>query len=368
MTGIQRVGMEIIKEVMIQEPERVGLVKIAKIAGRFEPLRKPPSFLYPREDSETLHRFDAQRSPNQTSEVTKPGDFLVAIGASWPHWYFIRSARKAKRRHLKLAIMVHDLLPLTHPQFFKPRDVIAFRNGLESLAGLIDLFLVSSKDVAILLNRHFVSRNWPIPRIDVIRFGAGFAVPQHVASIPSWEAPYVLLVSTLEVRKNHLLMVRIWKRLIACYGATKVPQLVFVGRRGWLVDELMNELERTQFLFGKITWRSDVDDSGLSSAYDHCLFTIFPSRGEGWGLPLTESLRHGKFCLSSNRNSLPEAGGNFAEYFDPENFDDAYHKVERVLFEPGYLAKRTAEIRNGFVSPSWSDTARSLLQALKRTD
>src|SRR5262249_24088203 len=49
--------------------------------------------------------------------------------------------------------------------------------------------------------------------------------------------PFVLFVSTLEVRKNHRLLFQVWRRLLAAHGAERVPDLVFVGKRGWLVDD-----------------------------------------------------------------------------------------------------------------------------------
>jgi glycosyltransferase involved in cell wall biosynthesis len=358
VTGIQRVGKEIIREVLSQAPERIGLVRIAKVAGRFEPLAVIPPYL-------STH-LDIGRSRTSIPKKMLAGDFLIEIGAAWPHWHFARSARKAKRQGLKLAIMAHDLLPLTHPQFFSRHDAAAFAKGLERLEGTIDMILVSSRDVAGQLQRYFANRRWPTPPVERIPFGAGFSFPPSAAPIRLWEGPYVLFVSTLEVRKNHLLMVRVWERLIATHGTDAIPQLVFVGRKGWLVEELLNDLKRTQFLSNKIIWRSNLDDADLSAAYDHCLFTVYPSLGEGWGLPVTESLKHGKFSVSSNRNSLPEAGGSYVDYFDPDDFDDAYRKIERPLFEGNYLERRTAEITNGFVAPTWTDTARALLQALDR--
>jgi glycosyltransferase involved in cell wall biosynthesis len=71
-------------------------------------------------------------------------------------------------------------------------------------------------------------------------------------------------------------------------------------------------------------------------------FTVFPSLCEGWGLPIAESLAHGKFFVASNRTSIPEVGGDLIDYFDPSDDDDALAKIERLLFEPGYLAAREA--------------------------
>ena len=128
---------------------------------------------------------------------------------------------------------------------------------------------------------------------------------------------YVLYVSTLDVRKNHRLLFQVWKRLIAKHGADAVPDLVCVGRKGALTDDFLSELENARHLGGRIVVEHDVDDAGLARLYAGCLFTVFPSIAEGWGIPVTESLAHGKYCVASNASSLPEVGGDLIDYHDP---------------------------------------------------
>lgn len=65
-----------------------------------------------------------------------------------------------------------------------------------------------------------------------------------------------------------------------------------------------------------------ISDADLAALYSACLFTLYPSVYEGWGLPVWEGLGNGKFCLSSNQGSLPEAGEEFADYADPWNVDE----------------------------------------------
>ncbi len=81
---------------------------------------------------------------------------------------------------------------------------------------------------------------------------------------------------------------------------------------------------------------------------------------------MAESLKHGKFCVSSNSSSLPEVGGDLVDYFDPADEDGAFARIERVLFEPGYLAAREAHIRMNYRPPSWADCARDLVDAIDR--
>jgi glycosyltransferase involved in cell wall biosynthesis len=156
----------------------------------------------------------------------------------------------------------------------------------------------------------------------------------------------------------------VWRRLIARHGPEPVPALIFAGQLGWMVDDLLADLAASGYLGGKIEHRPGLSDEELDEAYRSCLFTVFPSLCEGWGLPIAESLAHGKFCVASNRTSIPEVGGDLIDYFDPSDDDDALAKIERLLFEPCYLAATQARLRAEYRPRTWADCARALVRKL----
>jgi glycosyltransferase involved in cell wall biosynthesis len=202
-----------------------------------------------------------------------------------------------------------------------------------------------------------------------LELGSGFgdrltAGEQAMVSLPP---RYVLFVSTIEARKNHRLVVRVWQRLLERHGADLVPNLIFAGKIGWLVDDLLAELEASDYLNGKIILLRSLSDADLQQAYRSCLFTVFPSLSEGWGLPIAESLAHGKFCVASNHTSIPEAGGDLIDYFDPLNEDDALAKIERPFIDPNYLAAREAQLRAEYRPRTWEDCVRALVGAVDET-
>ena len=131
-----------------------------------------------------------------------------------------------------------------------------------------------------------------------------------------------------------------------------------------MVDGLLAALAACNYLDGKIKLVHGLSDTELRQAYRSCLFTIFPSLCEGWGLPIAESLVQGKFCVASNRTSIPEVGGDFVDYFDPTNDDDALAKIERLLFDPAYLAAREARLQAEYRPRSWADCVHALLGKL----
>ena len=109
----------------------------------------------------------------------------------------------------------------------------------------------------------------------------------------------------------------------------------------------------------------DPSDADLTALYRGCLFTVFPSLYEGWGLPVTESLAFGKPCVVAAVASLPEAGGDLARYFDPDNLHDAVGVIRAVLQDRPGLAAWEARVRREFRPVPWSASAEAVLRALE---
>jgi glycosyltransferase involved in cell wall biosynthesis len=131
---------------------------------------------------------------------------------------------------------------------------------------------------------------------------------------------------------------------------------------GWLVADLMQQLENTAWLDGKIRLVQDPTDAELRALYSGCLFTLFPSLYEGWGLPVTESLAFGKPCIASNRTSLPEAGGRLARYFDPDDLHDAYRVIRAAIEDRHGLAAWEQRVVREFRPVSWEETAEAIMR------
>lgn len=297
----------------------------------------------------------------------QPGDVLVSLGASWGFPHYLKHIAKAKQRYgVRFAILVHDLLPIENQHFFERWYVDQFRNWLSDALSHADMVLTISNYSRSALVRRVAETKGGAPRVEVLKLGATINRQPAADARTEMKLPprFALFVSTIEVRKNHRLLVRVWQRLIERHGEDAVPALIFAGQIGWLVDDLLTELAESDYLNGKIQIVPKLSDGELCQAYRACLFTIFPSLCEGWGMPIAESLAHGKFCVASNRASIPEVGGDLVDYFDPSNEDDALAKIERLLLDPGYLAAREARLRAEYVAPTWTDCVRSLIGKL----
>jgi glycosyltransferase involved in cell wall biosynthesis len=305
---------------------------------------------------------------NRFERLVRRGDIIVSLGAGWGIPGYMKHIAEVKRRYgIKFSIFVHDVLPIEYQSFFEPRHAVQFRNWLQEAIPVADVVLTNSKYSRAALSALAAKSGWRLPRVEILQLGSGFADRptargQPMASLP---ARYVLFVSTIEIRKNHRLLVRVWQRLVERHGADLVPALIFVGQIGWSFDGLLADLKASEHLNGKIILLRSLSDAELQQTYRCCLFTVFPSLCEGWGLPIAESLAHGKFCVASNRTSIPEVGGNLIDYFDPSDEEDALAKIERPLIDPGYLAAREAQVRAEYPRPTWADCVHALIRALE---
>ena len=258
--------------------------------------------------------------------LARPGDVLATFGAPWfgsAHPALLRDART--RLGLRVALLLHDIIPLRRPEWCDPAMTALFRDWFHAAVPQAEFLFAVSRATADDVRRQAAEAGMQLAApVTPVPAGSGFTPPAAPGGARASRLPapgtYVLFVSTLEARKNHVLLVRAWRHLLEQSPDAQVPQLVFAGRLGFMVADLLTELRNSRFLGGKVVLIEHPDDAELASLYRGCLFTVFPSLYEGWGLPVTESLAFGKPCLAAGTTSLPEAGGGLARYFDPEAY------------------------------------------------
>jgi glycosyltransferase involved in cell wall biosynthesis len=297
----------------------------------------------------------------------QPGDMVVSLGAGWGFPHYMKHVADAKRRYgIRFSILIYDLIPIENPSFVEQQHVVQFRKWLGDAIPVADVVLTISRHSRDALIKWAAEAGCRLPRVDIVELGSGLSdrpmdADEEVISFPR---PFVLFVSTIEVRKNHRLLVRVWRALLERHGVDAVPTLVFAGQIGWLVDDLLADLAASRYLGGKIMLMPGLSEAELHQAYRSCLFTVFPSLCEGWGLPVAESLVQGKFCVASSATSIPEVGGDLIDYFDPTDDDDAFAKIERVVLDPAYLAARETRLRAEYRPRTWADCVLALVGKL----
>jgi glycosyltransferase involved in cell wall biosynthesis len=306
-------------------------------------------------------------SESSFADLAAPGDILLMLGATWSHPDYGRLVkRQCKANGLQFALLFHDLIPLRCPEWCNHLVVRDFRKWIDQVLPLCDVVFAVSRATASDVASYAQERGIPLPS-PVVTLPIGSGLRQQLEARSSrlpQPSSYALIVSTIEARKNHLLLFRVWRRLLEELPRERVPTLVFAGRIGWLVADLMQQIANTDNLDGKLILIESPSDAEVAALYDGCLFTLFPSFYEGWGLPVTESLAFGKPCLIANRTSLPEAGGNLVRSFDPDNLHDAYVVIRNAIEDRAGLARWEAQIRREFEPVPWSATVDALLAGL----
>ena len=301
------------------------------------------------------------------------GDVFFSIGLQWHHGA-IHAYRLKQSTGVRVVEFCHDTIPVDHPEHSGSTKQ-PFGEYFACLAHTANLIATNSDS-----SRHdlhaFFERVGILsePALRTVRL----ASPKTheivaVESLAPLEAEtldrlargngHVLYVSTFEVRKNHRLLLQLWKDFYKERGDA-CPTLVLVGMFGWGVDDLRNEMVASDvWASGKIVLLHDVSDALLAHLYRSCLFTVFPSLYEGWGLAANESLAYGKLVIASDAPALREATQGLCPTIYPLDYPRWREVVMHYIDDAGARTEAEARIRAAFVPRHWDEFSREILAA-----
>lgn len=296
---------------------------------------------------------------------------IVSGGLDWEH-KDVRAIYKAKRRiGFRYAAIIYDLIPILYPHFVVPAYVDLLNDYFGELFWTADAALCISactqRDMLGFCEDNGVpppaSAHFPLGS-DLPSGGAVEAAdPHHLLEGKS----YAIFVSTIETRKNHRLLYQAWDYCLRrgmIDGET--CRLVFVGRPGWNIGDLMHEMQANPVTRDTIVTLSNVSDAELSALYAHAAFGLFPSHYEGYGLSLAELLSLGKVCLSSDGGALPEVGGGLVTYRDPSDVIGWAHALAELFNDPAGRAAMEARIKAEYAPVTWDHAAAAFYDRLHR--
>lgn len=207
--------------------------------------------------------------------------------------------------------------------------------------------------------------------VQVVPLGYDFQLAAEGSSLPlprGLESDrFALLVATIEPRKGHALLLRIWRRLLD----DGVPQrlnfkLVFVGRVGWKVDDLLQQLEESSRPGGMLVHFDYLPDADLATLYRNAAFCVLPSIVEGFGLPVIEAFSFGKAMLVSDGGALPEIVGDLSPMLDPADEDAWYVAMRCWIEDPAARRDYETRIRSRFSHPTWERAAAQFFAAVAK--
>lgn len=304
---------------------------------------------------------DTGRSGRRLSAPSlRPEDRILMLAPNFRNEPYIAYLAARKAAGNRVFQMIHDVIPLLRPDLAKPGHDAEFRDFLDRTPAYVSDFLCVSyqteadlREVLPAAGREIPTRVVPLAHEFMGEVEDGTAIGPAVRALA--ERPFSLCVGTMELRKNTLVLCKVWAGLRQDLGHD-LPRLVLAGHRGWRAEELFEWLGGSGEAGDQIAIVERPSDAELAFLYRHCRFTVFPSLYEGWGLPIGESLWFGKPCIASNSSSMPQVGGDLADYIDPHDLDGMGRAIARLITEPAALEAREAAIRAAPLR-RWGDVA-----------
>ncbi len=269
------------------------------------------------------------------------------------------------RTGTKLLFFVHDLIPITHPEYVRRGQAKRHRRRIDTVGDLADAVIVNSEATKKEL-LFYLKNKASLPVVYVIHLGVTnhVALPGHRVYKVENTFPYFLCLATIEPRKNHLLLLNLWRSLIA--ETLLMPRLIIVGRRGWENEMVLDMLERCESLSGIVEERRSVSDDELNILMRGARALLLPSFAEGYGLPVPEALGAGTPVICSDLPALREVGGDIPEYVDP--LDGAGWRRAILDYTAASSPRRAAQCERilSWSSPRWDTHFNQVHDIIKR--
>lgn len=348
-TGVDRVNLEYVRHFV------AGAQALVRLAGRWIVL--PPSdservftaLLRPDSEGARVLRWAVGRRYALPWGRSRGPSVLLHTGHSGlEHPSY---ATEVRRHGWKPIFFLHDLIPITHPEYCRPGESERHRRRVQTMVTTGQGVIVNSATTRDALSSWAQIQGWPLP--------PSMIAPLAPAQLPTpsgvrpFAEPYFVILGTIEPRKNHLLLLQLWRQLIAELGPA-APRLVVIGQRGWECEQVVDMLERCEALKGTVVELSECDDAALATWLHHAHALLFPSFVEGFGIPLVEALSLGTPVIASDLPVFREIAGDIPDYLGPLDGPGWRHAVLDYLRPDSAVRRAQLARMTGFVAQTWS--------------
>ncbi|WP_339609052.1 glycosyltransferase family 1 protein [uncultured Planktosalinus sp.] len=214
---------------------------------------------------------------------------------------------------IKRVTVIHDLTPILFPEYHRFFSWFLQKLFLGKIIAKADLLIANSNYTKQDILKHYTNSKDKVVKIypDSTLSNKNEHLPLKVP----FNFPYFLTVGTIEPRKNHLLLLEafeIFKKNNPEY------KLIIAGAKGWKSNIIYEKISNHTFK-DDIIFTGFVDNETLCSLYQNATAMIYPSKYEGFGFPVLESIRLGTIPILTNNSSLPEVGSKHAFYIQNED-------------------------------------------------
>lgn len=284
----------------------------------------------------------ARRVPPQ------PGMIYLNVGHTGLHEMTLPTwVEQAQARAFYL---VHDLIPVTHPHFCRPgeakKHAARMRHALESATGIIG----NSQATLDQLARFASSVGLPMPPTIAAWIG-GPPVPLELQP-KRLDRPHFVALGTIEGRKNHILLLEVWRKLVRTMG-DDAPVLIIIGQRGWEAQAAVAILDDATELAGHVRELGQANDEEVAAWLAGARALLMPSFAEGFGIPVIEALQLGTPVVASELHVYREVVGDIPTYLEPRD-TQAWESVITAYLSDGDDRSRQLRAIRRYAPPDWA--------------
>ena len=260
-------------------------------------------------------------------------------------------ARLKRFSGVRFVSLVHDLIPIELPEYSGDGEAEKHRRRMTTVATLADAVIVNSTPTAEALIR-FCRTVGRVPPVVVAALGVHAQIPPDPGAAGKSEVPYFVVLSTIEPKKNHLMLLDIWRRLAA--EGPSPPRLILVGQRGWKTEAIEAALRRPDFPSHLVDERNGLSDRTVAELLRGARALLAPSLAEGFGLPVAEALALGAPVICSDLAAHRFVGGGAPDYL-AANDADAWRQAIVDYAGEGSPRRRAQLARMAdWTAPTWA--------------
>ncbi|WP_162263045.1 glycosyltransferase family 4 protein [Legionella cincinnatiensis] len=250
--------------------------------------------------------------------------------------------------------MVHDLIPLYYPEYCSPGRGHEYLGMFNCLIKHAHGILTNSQSTLEELQSFAASQQKQLPPTQAVLLGSDLHLNLATPStVPPLSQPYFVILGTIEPRKNHLLLLQVWRRLVEQLKE-KTPRLVIIGQRGWELENIVDYLERCEIL-REFVLEILVNDNELVNYLCHARALLFPTFAEGYGMPLAEALSLKVPVIASNLQVFKEIARDIPEYIDPLDGLTWLNTIKAYTHENSEQRFSQLQRLSDYTPPTWAE-------------